>query len=752
MMSTLALSRRDLLKAGGAVIVSFTFGSIRAEQLWAQTPVGKPLDPMEVDSFIAIHADGTATIYSGKVDVGTGLRIAVAQMAAEELGMPTSRITVIDGDTGICPDQGGTGGSTGLTRGGAEIRQAAASARQALLALGATRLNRPATELTIVDGEVRPQSGGTGVKLGELIGDRRLQVKVDPKAPLRAPAQYTQVGKPMLRPDLPAKTSAKHPYVHDVKVPGMLHARVVRPPSVGATLMSVDESSLRGIPDARAVRVGNFLAVVAAGEWAAVKGATALRATWTEAQRLPGSDGLDKWARDGALDRDQSVVAKGDVKTALQGASKTVSASYFWPMQSHASLGPSCAVADVKADGTTTVWSASQGTHGLRNNLARVFGLQADKVRVIFAEGSGSYGTNGSDHVAADAVLLSKTIGRPVRVQWSRQDELAWDPKGPQQLLDLHAGLDAGGRIVAWDNQMWLPTAMPGARALLAAEAAGITQENGRNAGLLSQNGDPPYVADNVSVVVHSMKESPLPISNLRAPGKIANVFAVESFTDELALAVGSDPVAFRLSRLSDPRAIEVIRRATEAIKWEPRVSPNPRARQGNLLVGRGMAYARYKQQENYVAIAMDVAVDPSNGAIAVRRVACAHDCGLIVNPDALRNQVEGCIVQTLSRSLHEETTFDRSRVTSVDWGSYPVLTFPEAPEMNVILIDRPDQPLLGAGEAATAPVAAALANAVFDATGARLRTAPFTRGRVRAALTSTTRRAEASASAETRA
>jgi len=746
MSTLLTLSRRELLKAGGALVVTFSFSNWRPEHVWAQTPIGKPLDkpldPADVDSFIAIHADGTATIYSGKVDVGTGLRIAVAQMAAEELGMPAARITVIDGDTGICPDQGGTGGSTGLTRGGAEIRQAAASARQALLALGATRLNRPASDLTIADGEVRPLSGGAGVTVGDLIGDRRFSVKVDAEAPLRSPAQYNVVGKPLLRPDVPAKTAARHPYVHDVKVPGMLHARVVRPPSVGATLTAVDDSSLKGIPDARAVRLGNFLAVVAKGEWAAVKGASALKATWSEAPRLPGSAGLDRWARDGAIDRDQSVVNKGDVRGALQGASKMLSASYFWPMQSHASLGPSCSVADVKADGTTTVWSASQGTHGLRNNLARVFGLPAEKVRVIFAEGSGSYGTNGSDHVAADAVLLSKTLGQPVRVQWSRQDELAWDPKGPQQLLDLRAGLDASGRIVAWDNQMWLPMQMPGARALLAAEAAGLQQENGRNAGLLSQNGDPPYAADAVSVVVHSLKESPLPISNLRAPGKIANVFAVESFTDEIAYAIGSDPVAFRLSRLTDPRAVEVIRRATERIGWQARVSPNPQAKQGSLLVGRGMAYARYKQAENYVAIAMDVAVDPATGGIAVRRIVCVHDCGLIVNPDALRNQVEGCIVQTLSRALHEETTFDRSRVTSVDWGSYPVLTFPEAPAMDVILIDRPDQPLLGAGEAATAPVAAALANAVFDATGARLRTAPFTHARVRAALAASTRRA----------
>lgn len=740
-MTVTAFSRRDLFKAGGALVVGFTLGSLRPGQAWAQTPVGKPLDPSELDSFIAIHADGSATVYSGKVDVGTGLRIAVAQMAAEELGIPATRVTVIDGDTGICPDQGGTGGSTGLTRGGTEIRQAAATARQALLGLAATRLGRPASELTIAEGEVRPLGGGSGVRVAELIGDRRFSVKVDPQAPLRTPSQYTVVGKPLLRPDVPAKTSARHQYVHDVKLPGMLHARVVRPPSVGATLTSVDESSLRGIPDARAVRVGNFLAVVAKGEWAAVRGAEALKATWSEAPRLPGSDGLDRWARDGALDRDQRVVNKGDVRAGLQGAARILGASYYWPMQSHASLGPSCSVADVKADGSATIWSASQGTHGLRNNLARVFGLPVEKVRVVFAEGSGSYGTNGSDHVAADAVLLSKTLGQPVRVQWSRQDELAWDPKGPQQLLDIRAGLDASGRIAAWDTQMWLPMTMPGARALLAAEAAGLAQENGRNGGLLSQNGDPPYAADAVSVVVHSLKESPLPISNLRAPGKIANVFAVESFTDEIAAAIGSDPVAFRLSRLIDPRAIEVIRRVSAGIGWQTRVSPNPQARQGNLLVGRGIAYARYKQAENYVAIAMDVAVDSSNGAIAVRRVVCAHDCGLIVNPDALRNQVEGCIVQTLSRSLHEETTFDRSRVTSIDWASYPVLTFPEAPAMEVILIDRPDQPLLGAGEAATAPVAAALANAVFDATGVRLRTAPFTRARVRAALGALTTR-----------
>jgi nicotinate dehydrogenase subunit B len=737
-----SISRRDLLKAGGALIVSFSVGPVtgltghrvKAQSRTPGSDVGKPLDPTELDSFFAVHADGSVTVYTGKVDVGTGLRIAVAQMAAEELGVRAERITIVDGDTGLCPDQGGTGGSTGLTRGGVEIRQAAATARRALIELGAARLSQPVDQLTIVDGEVRPTAGGAGVGIGTLVGDRRINVKVDAKAPLVLAARYTTVGKPLPRPDVPDKCTGRHVYVHDFSLPGMMHARVVRPPTLGAKLESVDESSLFGIPDIRVIRLDDFLAVVARDEWAAVKAASSLKASWSDWQGLPGNDGLERYLRDGARDRDQTVVSKGDPAPAMSSAAKKLSASYFWPAQSHASLGPSCAVADVKGE-SATIWSASQGTHGLRNNLAKIFGFQPANVRVVFLEGSGSYGTNGSDDVAADAVLLSKVVGQPVRVQWTRQDEHGWDPKGPQQLLDLQAGLDANGKIVAWDAQTWLPMNKPGSRPVLAADAARLSQDRGQGAGLLSQNIDPPYAADNVRVVVHSLKDTPLRPSNLRAPGKIANVFAVECFTDEIAASLGVDPVAFRLSRLTDPRAIEAITRATSAFGWQPRTSPNPQAKQGNLLIGRGLAYCRYKQAENYVAMAVEVAVEPASGRVTVRRVVCAHDCGLIVNPDALKNQVEGCIVQTLSRALHEEVKFDRSRVTSVDWTSYPILSMREVPAIDVILIDRPDQPLLGAGEAATAPVAAAVANAVFDATGVRLRTAPFTAERVKAAL-----------------
>jgi len=747
-MRTDVISRRDVLKAGGALVVSFAFAGVPRD-LFAQArrpfdaAQGRPVDSGEVDGLLAIHANGSVTLYTSKVDVGTGIRIALAQMAAEELGVSPARVTVVEGDTATCPDQGGTGGSTGLIRGGTEIRAAAATARRALLQMGATQLNRPVADLTIADGQVQPRNGGAGVAIGSLIGDRLFSLKVDRNAPLTPPSQHAAIGKPLLRPDVPAKCTGRHVYVQDFTLPGMLHGRIVRPPSMGATLVSVDETSLRGIPDVRVVRVENFLAVVAKDEWAAVRAATALKATWRERASLPGHEGLDRFSRSAPLERDQEILNRGNAADVSRRAARTMTATYFWPFQSHASLGPSCAVGDVRADGSATVWTASQGVHGLRGNLSKVFGIPQDKLRVIFLDGSGSYGTNGTDHVAADALLLSKTVGQPVRVQWMRHDEHGWDPKGPQQLLDVRAALDTDGRIVAWETEMWVPNAAPGARALLSADAAGLEQEHGTGSGAITQNGEPPYAVDNVRVVAHLIKDTPLQLSNLRAPGKIANVFAVEGFTDEIAAAQGVDAVEFRLKRLSDPRAIDAITRTASAFKWDTRPSPNPRAKQGpstslgtsNVLVGRGIAYMRYKQMENYVAMAMEVAVNPATGHIQVRRVTCAHDCGMVVNPDGLRNQVEGCIVQTLSRALHEEVQFDRSRVTSVDWTTYPILRFPEAPAVDVILIDRPNEPLVGAGEAATAPVAAALANAVFDATGVRLRTVPFTPARVKAAL-----------------
>jgi CO/xanthine dehydrogenase Mo-binding subunit len=687
-----------------------------------------------VDSFLAIHEDGTVTILTSHVDVGTGISTALRQAAAEELGIPFERFTLIEGDTATTPDHGGTGGSSGIPRGAADIRRAAATARQALLDLASKQLDRLASQLTIVAGQVRPTAGGPGISVAALIGGKRFSMKVDPNAALRDPSTYTVVGKPILRSDVPLKCTGRNAYLQDFTLPGMLHGRVVRPSAIGARLLTVDESSISNIPDVRVVRIENFLGVVAKDEWAAVRAARELKATWSDSQTLPGSGGLESYLRTASVDRDQMVVNKGDATAAYSGAAKRISATYYWPFQSHASLGPSCAVADVNDSGTT-IWSASQNPFGLRTNLAKVFGIPAEKVRVIYLDASGSYGTNGTDDVSADALILSQAVRQPVRVQWMRHDEHGWDPKGPAQLLDMRGGIDASGNIVAWDAEMWVPGGPPGDRALVGPDLAGMMQGHGQNAGAMTQNADPPYAVANIRVLSHNLKETPLRLSNLRAPGKIANVFAAEGFTDEMAVAAKMDAVAFRRRGLTDPRALAVIDRVTQMIGWQPRPSPNPAAAQGNLLTGRGFAYIRYKQAENYVAMAMEVAVERATGKVTVRRVACAHDCGLIVNPDGLRNQVEGCIVQTLSRSFHEEVTFDHATVTSVDWGRYPILTFPEVPAIEVALIDRPDQSPVGAGEAAGAPVAAALANAIFDATGVRLRSVPFTRARVKTAL-----------------
>ncbi len=726
-----SLSRREFLRAGGAIVVGFTLPApASAQQLAkAEAAIGKTLDTGEVDGFVAVNADGSITIYSGKVDLGQGLRIAIPQMAAEELGIGVERIAMVEGDTALTPDQGPTAGSSGVMRGGVQIRQAAATAREALIALAAARMDKPAAELDAIGGEVRPRAGGTGVSFGELIGNRRFALKVDAKAKLRDPASYTVVGKPLARPDIPGKVSGRHTFIHDFGIDGMLHGRVIRPPAVGAKLVSVDEASIGAIAGARVVRLGDFLGVVAATEWDAVSAARMLKAHWSESAPLMGAAAVRGWLRAGPFEADETLVKKGEARQAL-AAGKKVAAEFYWPMQSHASMGPSCAVADVR-DGKATLWSASQATHRFRQTIARALALPVGAVRVVYLDGSGCYGMNGHDDAAADAALLSRAVGRPVRVQWSREDEHGWDPKAPPQLLALEGTVGDDGRIAAWRTEMWIPKAtaslpnMP----LLALDAAGIAQTPGITTGLISQNGDPPYFVPHQEVIAHWLKSAPLRPSNFRAPGKVANCFAVESFTDMLAHAAQRDPVAFRLQGLSDPRGIEVIRRAAALIGWQPRTSPIAAG------TGRGFAYIHYKHNESYVAMAMDVAVDRSSGSIRVRRVACAHDCGLVINPDALKAQIEGNILQTLSRTLFEEVAFDRSRVTSVDWATYPILTFPDAPEILIDIVNRPTEPPLGAGEASATPVPAALANAVFDAVGVRLTTVPFTRQRVRAAL-----------------
>ncbi len=735
------ISRRALLKSGGVLVVSLGLGRLgeklaRAQMAPPDVALGKTVAADAVDGFLAIHPDGAVTLFSGKVDLGTGVRAALRQMVAEELDVPIARIRMVEGDTALTPDQGSTAGSYTIARGGVTLRQAAATARGALLRLAAERFGRPATDLEVVDGIVRVSGGGPALSYGDLIGGQRFDLAIDPKAPRKKPADYKIVGRPVPRPDLPAKVTGQHLYVHDFVLPNMLHGRVIRPPAIGATLLSVDERSVAAIPGVQIVRIKNFLAVAAESEWNAVRAARALKASWSAGSGLPDRAALFDTVRATAVARDQTITKRGDVTAALAGSGRLLAATYQWPIQTHGSMGPSCAVAEVTAD-RATIWTASQATHRFQATSARILGLPKEKVRVIYLDGAGCYGMNGHDDAAADAALLSRALGRPVRVQWSREDEHGWDPKGPPQLLDLRAALDDHGEIVAWQTQAWLPENTAGLPniPLLAPEAAGIEQPIGQLSGQIQQNTDPPYRIPNVEAVVHWLRGTPLRPSNIRAPGKIANTFAMESFFDELAAAAGQDPVAFRLRYLSDPRGIELLRRAATRLGWNPRPSPQRADPKAPVLRGRGLAYIHYKHDEAYVAMGMEVEVERASGRVRVKRVVCAHDCGLIINPDGLRSQIEGCIIQTLSRALLEEVTFDRSRVTSVDWASYPILKFPDVPVIEIELIDRRDEPPVGAGEPASAPVAAALANAIFDATGARLRTVPFRPHRVKAAL-----------------
>ena len=734
-MNAPALSRRDVLKSG-ALTVGFALVGVPLSAR-AQTPAGaaRVPDPTEVDGFLAVNADGSVTVFCGKVDLGQGLRIAMRQIVGEELGLGVDNIKLIEGDTALTPDQGPTSGSNGIQRGGVQLRQAAATARKALVELAAEKLQRKPEDLVAADGAVRPRAGGNGLSFAELIGEARFNLKLDPKAPVKDPATYTLVGKPLARPDVPDKVMGRHVFMHDFSVPGMLHGRVIRPPSIGAKLVSVDERSVKHLPGVTVVRVNDFLGVVAADEWTCVRAMRALKARWSEWAGLPAQDRLIATLRAGPFLGDETLINKGDAMAALPAGAKALSASYYWPMQTHGSIGPSCAVAEVRADGAT-VWTASQGTHRYCRAFAGFLGFPVDKVRLIYLDGAGCYGMNGHEDAAADAAILSRAVERPVRVQWMRADEHGWDPKGPPQLLDISGAVDGQGRILDWRTEMWVPRTTKGLPSipLLGPEAAGLGQVRGLATGLVTQNADPPYAAGHVSVAVHWLKDAPLRPAPIRSPGKVGNSFAVESFIDELAAAAGMDAVKFRLNGLMNPRGVEVIKRAAALMKWQSRPSPGPNLRAA-VGRGRGIAYVHYKHSETYVAIGMEVAVERASGKIRVERVACAHDCGQIINPDGVRAQIEGSILQTLSRTLMEEVKFDRSRVTSLDWASYPILTFSDVPRLDIDLIDRPAEKPLGAGEASCAPVGAALANAVFDASGARMRSVPFTPERVKAAL-----------------
>jgi len=729
-------SRRDVLKGGGALVVSFSLAGGVGETYAQGT---KALALTELDSFLAIDAGGMVTVYSGKVDLGTGVATALPQIVADELDVPLNRVKLVQGDTALTPDQGTTWGSLSIQIGGMQLRNAASTAKAALLDEAAKRLGAKKEDLKVVDGVV--SADNKRISYGDLIGGKSFALKLDHAKPAagKAPKDYKFVGKPVPRVDIPDKVTGRFSYMQDFRVPGMLHGRVIRPPAIGATLESVDETSIKDVAGVvRVVRQGNFIGVVAESEWGAIKAAEKLKASWSKSQTLPEAAKLWDEVRSSKVIKDEVTSNVGNTAEALaQAGAKTLKATYDFAIHTHGSIGPSCAVAEFK-DGQLTSWSASQATHNLRKQLATMFGMPVESVRCMYIEGSGCYGRNGHEDAAADAALLAKAVGRPVRVQWSRADEHGWDPKGPPTLVDLRAAVDGAGVVTAWESEFFIPQQTAGSFLvpLVAATLAGLPAGDDVAPGNIFQNSAIPYKFANVKTVCRRLATTPFRPSWIRTPGRMQNTYANECFIDELAAAANADPVEFRLKYLdsNDKRGIEVLNRAAALAKWDKRPSPK-RDQRGDVVSGRGVAYCKYELVRTYIAAVAEVEVKRSTGEIRVTKFYLAHDCGQIINPDGLRNQLDGNVIQTISRTLIEELKYDRSAVTSLDWESYPILRFPQIPELVYDLIDRPNERPWGAGEPAAAVVPSAISNAVFDAIGVRLRSVPFRPDKVTAAM-----------------
>ena len=751
-----ALSRRSFLQSMGGLVVAFNLFGRAAAAAGAEPSSAFPAAG-NLDAWLAVRPDNTATLFTGKVETGTGVQTALAQFAAEELDFPFERLDVVMGTTSMTVDQGPTYGSMTIRYAGPQIRHAAAAGRQALLDLAARHFGVPVSQLVAAQGTISVAGApDRAITYGNLVNGKRINVeigasgegfglKVAPKVRTKDPATYSVVGHPLRRKDIPGKVMAQFTYVQDVRVDGMLHGRVVRPYGVGATLQSVDERGLKEIPGfVQLVRRENFLGVVAETEWAAIQAAERLGSTlnpagreagqakWSQWNGLPRMDELWDTVRK-SVAHDDSVAKKGSAATAFAHAGRTLKATYQTPFQMHASIGPSCAVADVR-DNRATFWSGTQMPHDVRKDMARLLGIPVDNVEVRWAEGSGAYGRNGLEQVVADAAIMSQAVRRPVRVQWMRWDEHGWEPKGPPLVQDLQAALDDRGRVIAWQHHVWLPTFLD--THLIAAELIGRPDLIG-TIGTGQPAVEYAYQFENADVTFHDEGRVGLMTSWLRSPAQFETTFAMESFVDELAAAARRDPLEFRLAYLKDPRAIAVLKAAADAYAWERRPAGGRGGNSGKPAQGRGIAWV--SRDDTRVATIADITVDPDTGGIKVGRVVVAHDCGLVINPDGLRNQIEGNIIQSLSRTLHEEVTFDTAHVTSRDWVGYPILRFEEIPDrIDIVLVNnRPDQPSTGGGEPSTCPTAAVIGNAVFDAIGVRLRQTPFRPERVKSAMAS---------------
>ncbi len=691
-----------------------------------------------LDDWLAFEPDGTVNVYSGKVELGTGVQTALAQIVAEELEVPLERVRMIMGDTYQTPDEGYTSGIATISGGGTALRNAAAEARRAMLKMAAERLDASGDELAVEGGVIsvkgRPERS---VTYAELMGGKRFNMQVTGSAPRKAPQTYRIVGTPIPREDLPGKVAGKASFVHDLRVPGMLHGRMIRPPGPAAQLVAVDEESVKGLPGlVKVVQLGNLVAVVAETEMQAMEAAKRLKVEWKPAAAYPAMQELYAYLKRQPTD-DHVVLEDGDIEAALKGAAQLLDATYYQPYHAHASIGPSCAVAQV-TDQEATIWCSTPGPYPLGGAIAQLLEMRPERVHMIFVEGAGSYGQNGADDAAADAAVLSREVGgRPVRVQWTREEEFAWEPKAPAMVMEAHAGLDGKGNIAAWDYHVTSPSHV--ARARLAGQliAGQLIARKRAPASRFSfgaeRNAPTNYSFPVQRVTVHYLQESPLRASSFRSLGGGENTFANESFMDEIAAAASVDPIEYRLRYLKGERERAVLQAAAEKAGWESH--PSHQRDGDESAQGRGVAFVRYENDQAIVATVAEVEVDRATGVVRVKRITVAHDCGLIINPDGVSNQIEGNVIQSLSRTLKEEVQFDQEHITSVNWESYKILTFSEVPDIQIVLINQPEEEAVGAGEPSTTTTAAAVANAIFDATGARLRQIPFTPDRVKAAL-----------------
>ena len=685
-----------------------------------------------LDSWIAIDGEGRATVFTGKAELGQGIATALTQVAAEELDLPVERVSLVTADTARTPNEGVTAGSHSMQDSGTAIANAAANVRMLLVRAAAARWRLPDTGL-VTDGEgIVAAADGRTLSYGALAQGLSLHVEAVPNAPRRDPARHRVMGRDLPRIDIPAKLTGGSAYIQDMRLPGMLHARVVRGPSFGTRLTDIDASNA---PGARIIRNGDFTALVADTEWGAVTALRRLQASPWARTRLP-------LPRDGVVATLQRAPAQTNVvlntTDATKPTARALKARYTRPWIAHASIGPSCALAWLQ-DGRLTVWSHSQGVFGLRAALAELVNLPPDRVRCIHVAGAGCYGHNGADDVAADAALVAMALpGKPIRLQWAREQEFGWEPFGPAMVADVEASLDADGHVTAWTYDVWSNphnTRPAGAGGLLAGREVAspfpvqpvkpIPMPEGGG----DRNSNPLYALANMRVRHHFVPEMPLRVSALRSLGGYHNVFAIESMMDELARAAALDPLAFRLAHMKDERARAAMVAVTDAIGWADRPKGDGRR-------GFGMGFARYKNLGAYCAIAMEVAVDRETGAVTVVRVHAAVDSGQAASPDGIRNQVEGGIVQSLSWTRHEAVRFDEARQLSYDWSGYPIARFSDVPgAIHVDVLARPGLPFLGTGEAAQGPTAAAFANALADATGLRFRDLPLTADTIKAAL-----------------